>query len=84
MSVGRLSCKNVLEFAENFLKIQKLGSLDKDWLLINQMFDVNISQGEMHIPETFYSKIQKWFGKIDDKNAEDAVLRVEKQTIGKN
>ncbi|XP_065670254.1 uncharacterized protein LOC100211359 [Hydra vulgaris] len=81
MSVGRLSCKSIFDFAETFLNVQKSGSLDKDWLLINQMFDVNISYGEMHIPKPFYSKIQKWFGKIDDKNAEEAVLRVEKQTI---
>ena len=80
---SKLATKNIVEFAEAFLQAKNCGELaDKNWKLILGLYDVSVSKGEMFVPETFYPKIQKWFGKIDDESAEDAVLRVEEQTIG--
>lgn len=82
--MSRLATKNIIEFAEAFLEAKSSQDVDKNWKIIIGLYDVSISKGQMYVPETFYSKIQKWFGKIDDVSAEDAVLRVEEQTVGRS
>ena len=79
-----LLINNVVDFAEAVLYAASLPRPDNEFKLILGMFDVNISKGQLHIPEPFSPKIQKWFGKIDDSSEEDAVLRVENQTVGKS
>jgi len=79
--MSRVGIKNLVEFVEDFASVKSGNLLEKNWKHVVNIFDVNVSKGEMYIPETFYPKIQKWFGKLDDKHSEDAVLRVESQTI---
>ena len=73
---------NLVEFAEAFFQAKSSEQLSEAWQLITAIYDVSVSRGKMFVPETFYPKIQKWFGHIDDKSAEDAVLRAENQLVG--
>ena len=81
--MARIGFKNLIEFTEAFYEARINTEKRKEWALILQMFNVHVSKGQMYVPETFYPKIQKWFGKIDDTSADDAVLRVENQVISK-
>ena len=74
---------NILEFAEAFFQAKASEEDNETWKLILGIFDISVSRGKMFVPETFYPKIQKWFGKIDDQSAEEAVIRVENQVVGK-
>jgi len=74
---------DILEFAEAFFQAKSSDEDNENWKLILGIFDVSVSRGKMFIPETFYPKVQKWFGKIDDDGAEDSVVRVENQVVGK-
>lgn len=73
---------NLVEFAEAFFEAKTSEDLDETWKLIIDIYDVSISRGKMFVPETFYPKIQKWFGHIDDASVEDAVVRAENQLVG--
>ena len=81
-NAGRIAIKNVTEFAEMYHKVKESATPNRDWKLILGLFDVAAAKGEMYVPETFYCKINKWFGKLDDQSVDDAVLRVEEQQIG--
>lgn len=74
---------NLIEFAESFFKAKSSEELSEAWKLILGIYDVSVSRGKMFVPETFYPKIQKWFGHIDDESAEDAVVRAENQLVGR-
>ena len=79
-----VATKNILEFAEAFFLAKASDEVNHDWKLILGLYDVSVSKGKMFVPETFYPKIQKWFGTIDDHSAEDAVIRVENQVVGRS
>lgn len=81
-NTSRLAIKNVVEFADMYHKVKDNATPNRDWKIILGLFDVVLSKGEMYVPETFYPKIHKWFGKLDDPSMEEAVLRVEEQDIG--
>lgn len=72
---------NIVDFAEAFLQAKASDELSDTWKKIVGLYDVSASRGKMFIPETFYPKVQKWFGHIDDKSPEDAVVRAENQLI---
>ena len=78
----RIAIKNVVEFAEMYQKVKDGATPSRDWKLIFGLFDVVLCKGEMYVPETFYAKIHKWFGKLDDPSMEESVLRAEDQDIG--
>lgn len=80
-SACRIAVKNVFEFAEMYQKIRDGATPSRDWKLIFRIFNVVLSKGEMYVPETFYLKVNKWFGKLDDPSMEEAVVRVEEQDI---
>lgn len=82
--MSRQTIKSVLEFAEAVAQAKSMPSQDEEWEMVLGIFDAHISIGQCYVPETFNSKVQKWFGKIDDNSSEEAVLRVEKQTVGKS
>ena len=73
---------NLVDFAESFFKAKSSDELSEAWKLILGIYDVSVSRGKMFVPETFYPKIQKWFGHIDDRSVEDAVIRAENQLVG--
>lgn len=79
--MSRQTIKSVLEFAEAVAQAKSMPSQDEEWEMVLGIFDAHISIGQCYVPETFNSKVQKWFGKIDDNSSEEAVLRVEKQTV---
>ena len=81
--MARAGINNLVEFAETFYKAQASRDIKQDWQLISNIFNVHVSKGHMYVPKAFYPKIKKWFGKLDDYGAEDAVLRVENQVISK-
>ena len=81
--MARVGINNLVEFAEAFYKAQASRDIKQDWQLISNIFDVHVSKGHMYVPKAFYPNIKKWFGKLDDHGAEDAVLRVENQVISK-
>jgi len=60
--MSRVGIKNLVEFVEDFASVKSGNLLEKNWKHVVNIFDVNVSKGEMYIPETFYPKIQKWFG----------------------
>ena len=80
--MARNVVRNIIEFGEVYDKLKESSTPSKEWKLIFNLFEVVTTKGEMYVPDTFYNKVHKWFGKLDDPSMEEAVLRVEEQTIG--
>lgn len=78
---GQMATSNILEFAEAFFEAEASDNINENWKLILGIYSISVSKGKMFVPETFYPKIQKWFGTIDDHSVEDAVIRVENQIV---
>jgi len=79
--MSRNVVRNVCDFGEVYETLKQSTTPSREWKLIFNLFDVTTTKGEMYVPDTFYNKVHKWFGKLDDPSMEEAVLRVEEQQI---